>query len=333
MPKVSIIVPVYNVEAYLSECIESLRNQTLRDIEIILVDDESPDNCPKMCDAYAEKDSRIKVVHKKNGGLGLARNSGLEVATGEYVAFTDSDDYELAETYEKLYQVATASKCDVIYYRFVSNIPQCVDIKSFNKGVEINNLLLDMVGNPPEKAKDRDIQVSSCLGLYRREMFEQNQIRFQSERELISEDLIFNIDVLSCAVKVIVTDWQFYFYRATPGSLTHKIREDRHKMNKIFYQFLVDRLCELGFGYDGMNRSTRLFLGYTRSAILAICRANLGFNEKRERVLDICHDEVFIRIHEEYPYKKLPIKHRLFFECMYKKRFLMLWLMSKCGKS
>lgn len=92
-PKVSIIVPIYNVEKYLDRCMASLLNQTLEDIEIIMVDDGSPDRCPKMCDEYAKKDSRVKVVHKKNGGLGYARNSGLDVATGEYVAFVDSDDY------------------------------------------------------------------------------------------------------------------------------------------------------------------------------------------------------------------------------------------------
>ena len=86
MPKISIIVPVYNVEQYINRCIDSLLGQTLKDIEIILVDDGSPDQCPQICDEYARKDSRIKVIHKKNNGLGYARNSGLELATGEYIA-------------------------------------------------------------------------------------------------------------------------------------------------------------------------------------------------------------------------------------------------------
>ena len=98
MPKLSIIVPVYKVERYIERCISSLRNQTLTDIEIILVDDGSPDLCPQLCDEYAQKDSRIKVIHKANAGLGYARNSGLEIATGEYVAFVDSDDW-LTEKY------------------------------------------------------------------------------------------------------------------------------------------------------------------------------------------------------------------------------------------
>ena len=97
--KVSIIVPVYNVE----RCLTSLINQTLKDIEIILVDDESPDNCPAICDDYAQKDPRIKVIHKKNQGLGMACNSGMENATGEYIAFCDSDDYVDNCMYENMY--------------------------------------------------------------------------------------------------------------------------------------------------------------------------------------------------------------------------------------
>ena len=101
-PKVSIIVPCWNVEKYLDRCIDSLVSQTLREIEIILVDDDSPDSVPEMCERWAEKDSRIKVIHKSNAGAGYARNSGLEVATGEYVAFVDSDDYIEPTMYEKL---------------------------------------------------------------------------------------------------------------------------------------------------------------------------------------------------------------------------------------
>ena len=89
---VSVIVPIYNVERYLDECIKSIISQSFINLEIILVDDGSPDRCPEMCDGYAKQDQRIKVIHKKNGGLGFARNSGLDVATGDYVMFVDSDD-------------------------------------------------------------------------------------------------------------------------------------------------------------------------------------------------------------------------------------------------
>lgn len=117
-PKVSIIVPVYNVEKYLVRCMESLLNQTLKEIEIILVDDGSPDNCPQMCDEYARRDSRVKVIHKSNAGLGYARNSGLDVAVGEYIAFVDSDDYVDTSMYATLWNEARASNADVVFCNF-----------------------------------------------------------------------------------------------------------------------------------------------------------------------------------------------------------------------
>lgn len=111
---ISVIVPIYNVEKYLQRCVDSIINQTYRNLEIILVDDGSLDNCPKMCDDYAEKDSRIKVVHKENGGLSDARNVGMEVATGEYVSFIDSDDYISLDFYETLLETIVDNDSDIV---------------------------------------------------------------------------------------------------------------------------------------------------------------------------------------------------------------------------
>jgi glycosyltransferase involved in cell wall biosynthesis len=114
-PIISIIVPIYNVEKYLDRCITSLRNQTLKNIEIILVDDGSPDNCPNLCDKYAQQDYRIKVIHQKNKGLGLARNAGIDIAQGKYIAFVDSDDYVSTKMYEQLYNESLKQDFDIIY--------------------------------------------------------------------------------------------------------------------------------------------------------------------------------------------------------------------------
>ena len=111
---ISVIVPIYNVEKYLDRCVESIINQTYKNLEIILVDDGSPDNCPKMCDDYAKKDSRIKVVHKENGGLSDARNAGMKVATGEYVSFIDSDDYISLDFYETLLETMVDNDSDIV---------------------------------------------------------------------------------------------------------------------------------------------------------------------------------------------------------------------------
>lgn len=112
-PLISVIVPIYNVEKYLSRCVDSIINQTYKNLEIILVDDGSPDNCPKMCDDYAEKDSRIKVVHKKNGGLSDARNAGMTVASGEYISYIDSDDYVAVDFFEILLNTIQKENSDI----------------------------------------------------------------------------------------------------------------------------------------------------------------------------------------------------------------------------
>lgn len=111
--KVSVIVPIYNVEAYLCKCVDSILNQTYKNLEIILVDDGSPDRCGEICDEYARKDDRVKVIHKKNGGLSDARNAAIDIATGEWVTFIDSDDYASADYVETLYGVVDRNKCRV----------------------------------------------------------------------------------------------------------------------------------------------------------------------------------------------------------------------------
>lgn len=112
-PLISVIVPIYNVEKYLARCVDSIVNQTYKNLEIILVDDGSPDLCPQMCDDYVEKDSRIKVVHKKNGGLSDARNAGMAVSTGEYISFIDSDDYVSDDFFECLLDVMNKENSDI----------------------------------------------------------------------------------------------------------------------------------------------------------------------------------------------------------------------------
>lgn len=113
-PQVSVIVPVYNVEHYIHRALDSLLNQTYPHLDIILVDDGSPDKCPQICDEYARKDNRVRVIHKKNGGLSDARNVGLDIATGEYITFLDSDDYILPDTVEKFLRTAHEQNVDVV---------------------------------------------------------------------------------------------------------------------------------------------------------------------------------------------------------------------------
>ena len=119
MPKISIIVPVYKVEKYINRCIDSILTQTFTDFELILVDDGSPDNCPAVCDRYANQDNRVKVIHKKNGGVSSARNSALDIAQGEYITFCDGDDYYLEDWLLELYSAAQKNSTDITMGNFI----------------------------------------------------------------------------------------------------------------------------------------------------------------------------------------------------------------------
>lgn len=136
---ISVVVPVYHVEAYIERCIESLLHQTYQNLEIILVDDGGDDACPAICDAYAKKDARIKVIHKKNGGLSDARNAGLKEARGTYLAYVDSDDYILPDTYEKMQKALKRENADIAVCNYESVTEQGESIAEKNTKMDISD--------------------------------------------------------------------------------------------------------------------------------------------------------------------------------------------------
>lgn len=326
-PKVSIIIPIYNVEKYLDKCVQSAINQTLQNIEIILVDDESPDSCPQMCDEYAKQDSRIKVVHKKNGGLGFARNSGLEVATGEYVTFLDSDDFVDLYTYEHLYDIAKTESIDVLYYKFKrftdesGAIPAAPtnDIKEY----DVEELKLDIIASEPSAKVDHKIHCSSCTAMYRMDIIKNNDVRFHSERELISEDLIFNLDFLKHANKAAFNSGEHYHYRVNPTSLTSAVRTDRIEKNIVLYNYIKDNIIFWGLNYEkGYERVCRFFIGSSRMAISLYLNSKKSTN-KRQWLQEQIAKPIWKKIFAVYDWKALPHYQRLFFySCVTKKTLL-----------
>ena len=338
-PKVSIIVPIYNVEKYLRCCVDSLLNQTLTDIEIILVDDESPDNCPVICDEYTKQDHRIKVIHKKNGGQGFARNSGLEIANGEYIAFVDADDYVETMMYQKLYELATETKADAAYcsfQRFNDNGDTWMETsilveKRLQTEEEVRGLILDMVANPPESVNDQDIQCSVWSALYRHDIIRKYRLRFMSERELYGgEDLLFNIDFLLHASFVIITPDVFYNYRFRAESTTRVEIPDRIDKNHLFYQYhVLERLKKNNFGKEGYLRATRRFIGNSRATIRRYIQSPLSTSEKKQWLKRIVHLPIWREISVSYPYKQLPLKYALHFYLLHKGYCRLLYYYSK----
>ncbi|MGL4652161.1 glycosyltransferase family 2 protein [Cetobacterium sp.] len=212
-PKISIIVPIYNVENYLEKCIDSILNQTFKDFELILVDDGSPDRCGEICDEYTKKDKRIVVIHKKNGGLSSARNAGLDIAKGEYIGFIDSDDWIEKEMYEVLYNSCIENKSDISVigmYRY-----ECGEIKN-----KVEHLKKNYIGEESYEEitlnKSNNIGWSVCNKLWRAEKIKNK--RFKVGR--IYEDGLYLYEILT-NIKTISTEAGCYYnYRADNSSIT-----------------------------------------------------------------------------------------------------------------
>lgn len=234
--KLSIIIPVYNVEQYLQNCVQSVITQTYQDLQVILVNDGSTDSSGILCDQLAQQDSRIQVVHKQNGGLSDARNAGLKVATGDYVAFLDSDDvYLYNDGLEQLMALAQIEQPDVLLFQAVDVYPnhQSVrkaydeDYMATHSGVEVFAQLV----------RTQSFNMSACFQLIRRELLEQHQIYF--EKGLLSEDVDWSLRLWRYVSKVRAINLPLYGYQHREGSIstTYTIRNLR-SYEHIFAKFV-----------------------------------------------------------------------------------------------
>ena len=217
MELVSIVVPVYNVEHYLQECILSLLGQTYKNIEVILVDDGSTDSSGNICDLFAEKDSRIKVIHKRNAGLGYARNSGLEIAKGEYITFIDSDDIaekNLVELLMNAVHEAVADTCIGGFKRISEDgkilFQERYQPEMYERDAVYQNLFARMLGSAADKHDA--IRMSVWNVLYSMKIIRENNIRFPSERMLISEDIIWDSEYYRHSEHAAIIDSTAYNY-------------------------------------------------------------------------------------------------------------------------
>lgn len=337
MPKVSVIVPIYNVEKILKRCIDSLINQTLKDIEIILVDDESPDNCPEICDEYAKQDGRIKVIHKKNGGLGYARNSGLEQATGEYIGFVDSDDYVKCDMYEKMYEAAKKYRAQVVYggINYVNNNKinkvdnYTEENKVFNGIEEVRQVLMDTVSSDYSSKEDSKYGASVCKGIFLKSFIIDNKIKFYSERNYVSEDSLFDIDLLTKVDKVVIIPGAYYYYDYNPTSLTSSYRRDRFEKNKELYKFAKQKLWDAYHNEEIIKQYGRSFIASSRVSIIQETNRKDGVLNQIRGIKAICKDEMLADVLKQYPWLKLPFKKCVFAFCMKYKLAFLQYLMIK----
>ena len=227
--KYSVIVPIYNVEDYLPRCIDSIISQTFTDFELILVDDGSPDNCGKICDEYAKKDNRIRVIHKENGGLSSARNAGLDVAKGEYIYFIDSDDYIKENLLEHCLPYLEDG-LDMVAFNYIQ-----VNEKTKEERVSTYNPSLFEIYTPKERNRFIIDTLLPCrIGweawgrIFRRSIIEEKSLRFADNRKIFAEDLYFSLCYLAHATRIISISSPLYYYITRENSIMGK---DSKKFN------------------------------------------------------------------------------------------------------
>lgn len=210
--KISIIIPVYKVEAYLPQCIESVINQTYHNLEIILVDDGSPDKCGEICDQYAQRDERIHVIHKQNGGVARARNDGIEYASGDYISFIDSDDWIAENAYEILYQGLKQYDVDCAVGRCVTVVDKNGDLsprKNSDSPVKCETA--------SEAMKHVLLNGSAVWNrLFKREVFQ--HIRFPLDR--VNDDEVVALHAYAECKNIVFLNQDTYFYRIRQNSIT-----------------------------------------------------------------------------------------------------------------
>lgn len=337
---VAAIVPVYNVEKYLRQCLDSLLGQTCAFSDIILVDDGSTDASGAICDEYAESCDIVSVVHKRNAGLGFARNSGLDAisATTDYVMFIDSDDWLDPCALEILVGAMRGSCAECVmggHTKRDNDSKKLFELKLGNReyrGEEIRNELMPrLCGSAPSLSDS--IPMSSCSSLFSAEYIAEHDLRFPSEREVLSEDFVFKFNALLYASRVITCDFTQYNYRTNPRSLSMSYRPDRFEATLRFYGIALKMINAAGLPHEAITRMQKTLFIYLRKCISQELPQASGkplieaVDAVRSMVDDACVRAVVL----EYPIGQLGWKQRTFVYMLRKRQAHLLLFMAKLG--
>ena len=276
---VSIIVPVYKTKDYLRQCIESLLSQTYRSVEIILVDDGSPDECPALCDDYASKDKRIRVIHKENGGLSSAREAGIQHAHGGYIMVVDSDDWLEPDTIADCIEVALKNEADCVMFGYVREYPSKsipthlfgsdFAYEVFASEEKIHRRIVGLIGNELQSPQQIDNLSTVCMKLYKTDIAIRGRI--VSERIVgTSEDTIFNLYALD-GCKISYINKCFYHYRKSNAqSITTQHKPDLAEKWDVMYSIMLEYI-------DGSGRANEYHTPFLNR--VACGMIGLGLNE------------------------------------------------------
>lgn len=296
-PNISVIVPVYNVERYLEDCIKSILLQQFQDIELILVDDGSSDNSSQICSSYAKKDRRVRFIRRLKEGVSSARNYGIEIAKGNYIAFVDADDTVEPNIYTYMFEAAASNSADMVVCPFTTKYPNTPEKDSVSKVWEEVNYLIpkQTILNKliPAFIENYHLSLTSCWNkLYRRSVLIDFKVRFEKNMTF-GEDKRFNLRVLTCIHNIIFIDKPLYNYNIRKNtSLSQSFRED------LFLQALANKKAFLNICRDLnlndysstlINQTTRIIIEHIKD----IVRRDFSFEKKISLINNIMENDEF----------------------------------------
>ena len=326
MCKVSIIVPVYNVERYLKRCVESIVSQTLKDLEIILVDDGSPDHSGKICDELKEKDNRIVVIHQENKGLPGARNSGMKIAHGEYIGFVDSDDYIDNDMYERMYITAKDNQADVVMCDFLKEAiidnegknnnnqhgTRTQMICDIDEGVYDINKIKEVIY--PQLIMKENIDFGPLLSqwscLYNRKFMEENSIFYNENIKQCEDNYLSSIIGIRMKKFVYMKHFCPYHYMYNPNSISHTYKEQAWG----YFCLMNSELKKITHDYNEYDFSRQLdlhILYYTLFSLSQIKKSKLSIERKRILIDDILHEKCLCNSLKKLKLNQLKISWKL----------------------
>lgn len=341
-PCISVIIPVYKIEDYIDKCVESIVNQTHKNLDIILIDDSSPDNCPQKCDEWAKKDSRIRVFHKENEGPSLARNLGLKEAKGDYICCVDGDDWIDADMCEKSLKAMLENDADVAMWSYVREYDdRSIPKKIFDENIVFDEEAVDkqlkrrMIGLLGQELAHPETADSLCVlwgKLYKAQIIRDNNITIPDIRKIGTyEDGLFNLDIFSYAKKVIYINKNWYHYRkgnsiSITGAYKPKLFE---QYNRLFL-IMREKIEANGWGDDCKQAlNNRICLSMILHG-LNVWRSQMSFGKKLKSIREILITKEYKDAFKTLEIKYFPLHWKVYFFCCKSRFNLLVLLIAKC---
>lgn len=315
LPTISIIVPVYNSELYLRDCLDSILGQSYTTFEVLIIDDGSTDQSPQICDEYMRKDKRVKVLHKKNGGVSSARNLGLELCAGEFLTFIDSDDW-IDKDYCKILIEAIDENVDFVIARTIS---VATDNYKIDDGYGVKgNITLQTVTEKEQLYQSIFIDnphivtiphVSTCSAkLFRTNLIREKSLKYCEQLSLY-EDALFNMSMIHSARCVKILDSKIYFYRLHKNSSSNSFRIHVVDEYEAVYMALKD--FEKQNGYDFTKYSSYFKIKNLNTMVINIVNSDMSFSKKNNMIRHICRLEPYRNASDSVGLSLLPKRRKL----------------------